>query len=89
MAMTDAQRERAKDFLRDKMQGVCPSCGGRAFQIADLVNALPYDGAGKLVLGPTVPLLLVMCDNCLHVLSFAAVPMGLLQEQGAAPTPEG
>jgi hypothetical protein len=78
MSMTAEQRSQAEQFLKEKMRGVCPSCGHREFEIADLVTMLPYE-AGVVVLSPhSIPVLLIVCKNCLHIAPFAAVPMGLI-----------
>lgn len=87
MAITDLQRRTATEFLEKRLTHPCPVCALRNFTIADIINTSPADPSGAFVLGPSIPLLLVMCTNCFHTLTFAAVPMQLMAE--ASPPTEG
>jgi hypothetical protein len=86
MPLTDAQRDQAAKHLRRHLRNPCSVCGIHKFTIVDLVNTLPFDNNGAIVLGgPSIPTLLVVCDNCFHLLSFAAVPMGLVPSDSKPP----
>ncbi|MBI4615798.1 MAG: hypothetical protein HY720_19420 [Planctomycetes bacterium] len=79
MAMTEEQRADAIQALKAKVRGPCPLCGKYAFEVADLAHVIPHDPSGAIVLGPTIPLVMVMCKHCNLVLPFAAVPMGVMK----------
>lgn len=79
MPLTEEQRKVAADALQTRVKNPCPSCGSRSFTIADVVSALPFDPNGPLVIGgPTVPILLVICENCALLIPFSAVKLGLV-----------
>ncbi len=86
MPLTQEQRETATRFLRTHLRNPCSVCGIHRFNVVDIVNTLPYENSGAMVLGgATIPLLLVVCESCFHVLSFAAVPIGLVPSESQPP----
>lgn len=88
MAMTEQQRADAVKVLQEKVRGRCPMCGGSAFLVTDVAHAIPQDPSGRIVLGSkTIPLVLVMCENCNYVMPFAAVPMGIVMASSAERRP--
>jgi len=62
----------------------CPRCGQSSFVLADgYVNEFLQSGFGGIVFGgPTVPSVVVVCNNCGFMSQHALGPLGLLPKQG-------
>jgi hypothetical protein len=81
MPIDQAQQQKFNEWIaQKKLVLACPVCGGKDFQFGEVVSAPAHQpGAGLAIGGVQVPTLQVICSGCVHVLLFAAVPMGLVQ----------
>lgn len=80
--LSQEERELIANWLNSKASpkgGVsCPVCGGRSFAIIPhVIHGMPYTRGALTVGGPAYPMVGVTCDNCAHILSFMAVPIGI------------
>lgn len=70
---------KAEQWLRTRATSLhCPACGQKNFNIENTIpmtNTLQEGGHVDYLNG--CPLVAVICQNCAHVLFFAAKPMGL------------
>ena len=77
------QREKLAAHLKAKAPNfACPVCAAKSFSIGDVAlsgNAIGSDGSINMG-GTIVPTVMVVCENCYHVLSFAAVPIGVISK---------
>ena len=78
MGLSPQQFDMAREKLEPHLQRGCPVCQGKSFAIESIAIAPMLEGGG-IALGGGVPVLLVVCGTCAHVLSFAAKPLGLLE----------
>jgi len=78
MAMTPEQAQRALAALKGKLRGACSVCGTNRWAIVDLASMLPFDPSGAVIIGQSVPVVLVACENCKHLLTFSAVALGVV-----------
>ncbi len=76
MPLSQNQVDRVNTWMRNHNVNLhCPQCNQRNFAPGD-VCAMPQFVQGGMVLGgPTVPMLPIFCQNCGHVLFFAAIPI--------------
>lgn len=84
MPLSVEQTQRLQEHLRSKGVNNCPVCGHRHLQTLDIIAAPVLDARGVVNIGGgevAPPMVQVMCQNCSHVLLFAAGPAGLLQSQ--------
>ena len=58
----------------------CPRCGNKGFSLIDqYTNIILQDNIGGIVIGgPTVPCVLVACNNCGYLSTHALGALGLL-----------
>jgi predicted nucleic-acid-binding Zn-ribbon protein len=60
----------------DGLQGVnrnCPMCGSGEWETGEIVSGTSVDGSGNVL-----PMAQLVCQNCGYVVSFAAMPIGLI-----------
>lgn len=87
LALDASAKDKIAAHLRNKAPLLaCPVCGHRDFFVNDhLVTANIVSPSGGVNLGGTTyPMATITCQNCLHTMSFAAVPMGLVGGQQAS-----
>jgi len=86
MPIDQSQQQKINKWLQSKFPiGLrCPLCSGNKWTIGDISIANQFDPNGGVSIGGGVPVVLLVCNNCMHVPSFAAVPMGLAP-QGSPP----
>lgn len=80
MALTDRQKDTIQQALKGKIQGGCPMCGDRSWQLQDsLVHtpAVSIGGSVSLGGGNLIPLAQVICTNCGFVAFHAAGGLGI------------
>lgn len=77
--MTPEQTARAIEHLKEHAQGACSACGGRNWQVVDIINPSVRTEAGVVIGGPTIPLLVVACSACGHCVHYSAVMLGLVE----------
>lgn len=78
--LTQADKAKFVAWMNDKAKHhQCPVCATNAWTIGDdLINAMPYTGAGFVIGGPSYPLAFLVCNNCAYTRHFMAVPIGIL-----------
>jgi hypothetical protein len=81
--MTDEQKNKAREFLKDRVLGVCPSCHRPGpFHILDELVAAPlFRGNAPVLGGSSLPLVALLCGNCFFVRTYSAKMMGLLDSE--------
>lgn len=67
-------------FKSRKINWACQSCGRNEWTASDIVVAPKFE-KGVVLGGETVPMLQLACRYCGNIRFYAAVPMGLLQEE--------
>lgn len=79
MALGKDQLAKLQAWFKEKgVNETCPSCGADVWTVTDLVSTIHYS-AGSLKIGTeTVPLVQLVCNNCMYVRHYAAVPLGLV-----------
>lgn len=85
--LSPEQVKKLISFLNEKNKGgKCPVCGSAHLRTAPhLVSPIvvaPVVGGGVHLGGINYPMAMVVCDDCLHVMFHAAVPMDLLEPAG-------
>lgn len=61
----------------------CPRCGSNHFSIVgESFIAINEDPNVIAIGGPSIPTILVACDNCGYVTQHAQMPLGLLRQGG-------
>lgn len=50
----------------------CPFCNGNNWALGEIVSAPSFSPRGMVVGGPSVPMVQLICNECHHVLLFAA-----------------
>ena len=80
----NALTQEQKDFLIAEINKKAPNfkcsvCGHRNFSLIDhLISGIPVSPAGVMHVGGTnYPMAMVVCTNCYHCVTFAAIPFGL------------
>lgn len=85
MPLDERQLEKLKTWFESKnVNWSCVSCGHNMWSAGDIVVA-PRFKHGVVLGGPAIPMVQVICQNCSHVRLYAAIPMGLLEEERAEP----
>ncbi|MAZ65552.1 MAG: hypothetical protein CMF25_00385 [Kangiellaceae bacterium] len=61
----------------------CPRCGQKSFSIV-AETIIPINDKPNVVAvgGPSIPTIIVACDNCGYITQHAQGPLGLLKEGG-------
>jgi len=59
----------------------CTFCGTRAWTLGGSAGLLPCLGGRNILLGPTIPVVLVFCSKCAHIEFFSPVLMKLLTDE--------
>jgi hypothetical protein len=78
--LTEAeQQQKLQAWMRAKFPTglTCPACRRSNWQALPLVVVPNYTSGGFSLGGPTVPMVPLACNNCAHIMLFAAVPLGL------------
>lgn len=79
MALSQAEQQRVQSWLNTRgRQHSCPVCGANNWSIGDVVSAPIYTNGGVQLGGPSVPMVQLVCSNCVYVRLFAAKPIGLV-----------
>ena len=74
--LTKTQENKLIEWYKSKNNGTpCPVCGGQNFIAGDLLSNPIHNDGKEVTYSPTVSL---YCNNCAHLLTFAAAPIGLL-----------
>ena len=74
MPMTPSQIDKMNVWLRTHAYSKpCPYCGGTQFSTGEIVAAPIYSHGNVSIGGPTMPMAQLVCNNCAHVIFFAAV----------------
>lgn len=56
----------------------CPRCGHIKFSVVGETQVLLQENPGAFVIGgPSIPAVIVACDNCGYITQHASVPLGL------------
>lgn len=56
----------------------CPRCNHPKFSVAGETNIMIQEQPGSLVIGgPTIPAVIVVCENCGYITQHASIPLGL------------
>ena len=77
MALAPNQRQHVINWLKAKCKtGGCTLCGARDWHIED-THALPVLHGHNLLTTQGMPLVALTCNNCHHVVFFAAKRIGL------------
>lgn len=80
MPLDQAQAAKVQAWIKAKAPTFrYPACGSTNFTVGDIVSAPVRTAGGVALGGPDVPMVQVICNNCVHVTLFAAVPMGLIK----------
>jgi len=73
------------DWLKLKFGGTpaCPLCGKRNWTLLDRLLRFSNmeEGGAYVIGGPQVPVVAMLCMNCNHLATFAALPIGLLEQR--------
>ena len=74
------ERQKVVNWLKEKAPSpACPFCGTKHWSISNAAICPQVYIPGPLMLGgPTVPLVLVVCETCGFVASFSAVTTGVI-----------
>jgi hypothetical protein len=79
MPLTQDQAQKVQAFFTSRRaRNQCPMCGSSGFTPGDVVQAPVLAHGGIHVGGPAVPMLQLVCNNCAHIILFAAVPIGIV-----------
>jgi hypothetical protein len=83
MQLGQAQQERALAHINAKLRR-CPSCGSAGFGIdVTVYEAREFQGGGLAIgAGNMLPLIAATCNSCGMVVTFNAVVLGLLNQDG-------
>ena len=101
MAFTEAQRNKILEALRQSQQRVrergggapagCPWCGNRNFNLnpTGIVYLVLQENPGTIPLsGPSMPCIVILCDNCGHTQLINTLVLGLSDSLGLEPAAE-
>ena len=56
-----------------RMNPTCPACGGRNWIPGEIIASPLYtQGGGFSIGGPTIPMVQLACNDCNHIMLFAA-----------------
>lgn len=84
LELSETQRKQLADHITEKTKAKgglrCPVCDHNSFTVSGVVTSGMVVGPGNSVHmgGTTIPTATIVCDNCYHMLNFAAVPIGVL-----------
>jgi uncharacterized Zn finger protein len=79
-AFTQDQKRRFGEYFTQKgIELKCPVCSGEEFAIETTIEGREafYTHVGLTPTGGAVPMVVVMCENCTHIMLFHANRMGL------------
>jgi hypothetical protein len=81
------------DHLRAKAPNFhCPVCLGKNFDVLpQIVSGIPIaKHQVEAAEGKTIPLAMIVCTNCYHIMHFAALPIGMIEAGKPKPVdPDG
>jgi len=81
MPLNDKKLQKVNEWFKSKnVKVVCQSCGHNEWTASDIVVAPKFE-KGIVLGGETVPMLQLVCKYCGNIRLYAAVPMGLMQEE--------
>ncbi len=81
MPINEQKLKKANDWFKTKgINWKCQSCGHNEWSATDIVVAPKFE-KGIVLGGETVPMLQLACKYCGNIRFYAAVPMGLLQDE--------
>lgn len=83
MALTPIQETKIKQWLQSKspLGLTCPVCHRKQWTIGMITQSPEFTPNGITIGGPVMPTLHIACDYCAHIMSFAAIPMGLVAQE--------
>ena len=81
MALDQEQLSKVNNWMRQKgVTDRCPACGNNTWSVSEIVSApIAMRGGGIQLGGRNVPVLQLVCNHCMFIMQFAAVPMGLIE----------
>lgn len=78
-----AARDKVEKWLHEKLESQikCPICGRTKWIAGDKLSMSPtISASGAIDLVNVVPSFTMNCKHCAYIISFNALPMGLLQQ---------
>lgn len=80
MPLNQEQNQKVQDFLSKKVGNFnCPICNNNKWETGDIISAPIMDESGNMSMGgKQIPMVQLICGNCLHIELFAAAPMGII-----------
>ena len=82
MGLDDHKVEKLNNWLKSKkVKWRCSSCGHSDWGAGDIVSVPKFDSFSGIVIGgETIPMIQLICNNCAYIRFYAAIPMGLLED---------
>jgi predicted RNA-binding Zn-ribbon protein involved in translation (DUF1610 family) len=83
MPLDPTQQQKLTGWMAQKgVRPECPACGAAAgWAPGDIVAEMQIKPSGLHIGEPVTPLVQVVCNNCGHVMLFAAEPIGLYESR--------
>lgn len=89
MSISDKTKNKIKKNLENKIKAkgrslLCPICGNNGFILADgFGNETLQDSVatGLIIGGPAIPTVIVICNNCGHMMKFSAGVLELIPKE--------
>ena len=88
MAINKEEKQKIIETIQKKLRErqktlVCPVCGNNGFILAEgyTQDSLQDELAGIVIGGKSIPVVIVVCNHCGHVIRFSLGVLGLLPKQ--------
>lgn len=79
MPLDAAQQQKVSQWMNSKGVLGCPACSGVQLTVNEMISGAMVDAKGNQQIGGQhTPMVQVVCNNCMYVMLFAAVPIGLI-----------
>lgn len=81
MSLTTEQINKFNEHMNSKrINPSCNACGQKQWTLGDIISSPIFSGGGISIGGPSIPMVQLICQNCYHVMLFAAAPLELLKQ---------
>lgn len=89
MAISKEEKQRIIETIQNKLKErqrnlICPICGNNGFILAEgyAQDGLQEELVGLMIGGPSIPVVIVVCNHCGNVIRFSLGVLGLLPQKG-------
>lgn len=84
MKLGDEQKRKIESHLESVTKGgfTCPICGSSQWVFNETLSEIRTFSYGKISLQSLIPLVVATCKTCSYVVTFNALQLGLLEQEG-------